>query len=35
MSGPRRTAAKAVVWLLLLGVLLTIVYGVLGIVHVW
>lgn len=35
MSGPRRTAAKIVVWLLLLGVALTIVYGVLGIVHVW
>lgn len=35
MSGPRRTAAKFVVWLILLGVALTIVYGVLGIVRVW
>lgn len=35
LSGPRRTAAKAVVWLLLLGVALTVIYGVLGIVHVW
>jgi hypothetical protein len=33
LSGPRRTAAKAVVWLILLGVALTIIYGVLGIVH--
>ncbi|HET6847434.1 MAG TPA: hypothetical protein VFH74_01145 [Gaiellales bacterium] len=35
LSGPRRTAAKIVVWLLLLGVALTIVYGVLGIISVW
>lgn len=35
MSGPRRTAAKLVVWLLLLGIALTIIYGVLGIVHIW
>ena len=33
LSGPRRTVAKAVVWLILLGVALTIIYGVLGIVH--
>jgi hypothetical protein len=35
MSGPRRTAAKLVVWMILLGVTLTIVYGVLGIVRIW
>lgn len=35
LSGPRRTAAKAVVWLLLLGVVLTVIYGVLGIVTTW
>jgi hypothetical protein len=33
LSGPRRTAAKAVVWLILLGVALTIIYGLFGIVH--
>jgi hypothetical protein len=32
LNGPRRTAAKAVVWLILLGLALAIVYGVLGIV---
>lgn len=35
LSGPRRTAAKVVVWLILLGLLLTIVYGVVGIVRTW
>ena len=35
LSGPRRVAAKTVVWLLLLGVVLTVIYGVLGIVRVW
>jgi hypothetical protein len=35
LSGPRRAAAKVVVWLLLLGVVLTVIYGVLGIVRVW
>lgn len=35
LSGPRRRAAKAVVWLLLLGVVLTVIYGVLGIVTTW
>lgn len=35
LSGPRRTAAKVVVWLILLGTALTIVYGVLGIIQVW
>jgi hypothetical protein len=35
LSGPKRTAAKAVVWLILIGVVLTVIYGVLGIIHVW
>ncbi|GAB2464087.1 hypothetical protein [Jatrophihabitans fulvus] len=35
LSGPKRTAAKIVVWLLLIGVGLTIVYGVIGIVRMW
>lgn len=35
LSGPRRTAAKVVVWLILLGTALTIIYGVLGIIQVW
>ena len=35
LSGPRRTAAKIVVWLILLGTALTIIYGVLGIIQVW
>ena len=35
LSGARRTAAKVVVWLILIGVGLTIVYGVLGIIKVW
>jgi hypothetical protein len=33
LTGPRRRAAKIVVWLLLLGTILTIIYGVLGIVQ--
>jgi hypothetical protein len=35
LSGPRRTAAKIVVWLILIGTALTIVYGALGIIQVW
>ncbi|HEV7203115.1 MAG TPA: hypothetical protein VGN18_00825 [Jatrophihabitans sp.] len=35
LSGSRRTAAKVVVWLILIGVGLTVVYGVLGIIKVW
>jgi len=35
LTGPKRTAAKAVVWLILVGVALTIAFGVLGIVHSW
>lgn len=33
MSGPRRAAAKAVVWLILLGTFITIVYGVVGVLR--
>ena len=33
LSGPRRTAAKVVVWLILLGTVITIVYGAIGIIH--
>jgi hypothetical protein len=33
LSGPRRTAAKVVVWLILVGTVLTIVYGVVGIIQ--
>jgi hypothetical protein len=35
LSGPRRAAAKAVVWLILIGTALTILFGVLSIVSVW
>ena len=35
LSGPKRTAAKAVVWLILIGVALIVIYGVLGIVRIW
>ena len=35
LTGRRRTAARIVVWLILIGTVLTIVYGVLGIVHTW
>lgn len=35
LSGPRRTAAKVVVWLILIGTTLTIIYGILGIARVW
>jgi hypothetical protein len=35
LSGPRRTAAKIIVWLILIGTALTIVYGALGIIQVW
>ena len=35
LSGPRRRAAKLVVWLILLGFSVTIVYGILGIVSIW
>ncbi|HEU5265978.1 MAG TPA: hypothetical protein VFU35_04735 [Jatrophihabitans sp.] len=32
LSGPRRTAAKVVVWLILIGTALTIIYGAIGII---
>jgi hypothetical protein len=35
LSGTRRTAARAVVWLVLIGFVLTFIYGVLGIVSIW
>jgi hypothetical protein len=35
LSGPKRTAAKAVVWLLLVAVALTVLFGVLSIVGVF
>ncbi len=35
MSGPRRAAAKAVVWLILIAVALTIVFGAVDILRTW
>ncbi len=35
LTGPRRTAAKVVVWLILLGFLIVVSYGVVGIVRIW
>lgn len=35
LSGTRRSAAKVVVWLILIGTVLTVVYGILGIINVW
>jgi hypothetical protein len=35
LTGTRRTAAKFVVWLILIGFALAAVYGALGIAHVW
>ena len=35
LTGPRRTAARFVVWLILLGTALTIIYGMIGIVAIW
>ena len=35
LSGPKRTMAKLVVWLILIGTALTVVYGVVGIFHAW
>jgi hypothetical protein len=34
LSGPRRRAAKIVVWLILIGTALTIIYGALGIIQI-
>jgi hypothetical protein len=33
LSGTRRTAAKIVIWLILIGVALTVIYGAFGIVQ--
>jgi hypothetical protein len=33
LSGPRRTAAKVVVWLILIGFALAIIYGLVGVVR--
>ncbi|MDT4996989.1 MAG: hypothetical protein QOD45_1057 [Pseudonocardiales bacterium] len=35
LSGRRRMAAKTVVWLILIGTALTIIYGILGIAALW
>lgn len=35
LSGPRRTAARIVVWLILIGIAITVGYGAVGIVHTW
>lgn len=34
LTGPRRTAARVVVWLILIGVALTLIYGALGIIAI-
>jgi hypothetical protein len=34
LSGPRRTAVKVVVWLILIGTALAIIYGIVGIIAV-
>jgi hypothetical protein len=33
LTGPRRTAAKIVIWLILIGVALSIIYGIVGIIQ--
>jgi hypothetical protein len=35
LTGPRRTAARVVVWLILIGTVLTLVYGALGFAGLW
>ncbi|MFN2563184.1 MAG: hypothetical protein ABR571_18065 [Jatrophihabitans sp.] len=35
MSGPRRTAAKVVVWLILIGTTIAIIYEAVGIFQLW
>ena len=35
LSGPRRTYAKAVVWLVLIGICVTLAFGVVGVVRNW
>jgi hypothetical protein len=34
LTGPRRTAAKVIVWLILIGTVLALVYSILGVAHV-
>jgi hypothetical protein len=35
LSGSKRTAARLVVWLILIGTAMTIVYGIFGIIGSW
>lgn len=35
LTGRRRTLARLVVWLILIGVGLTIIYGAIGIISIW
>lgn len=35
LTGRRRTVARVIVWLLLVGVALTVLYGIIGIVRLW
>ncbi|HEU5006382.1 MAG TPA: hypothetical protein VFT67_05395 [Jatrophihabitantaceae bacterium] len=35
LTGPRRTAARVVVWLILIGTAIAIIEGVVGIVRTW
>ncbi len=35
LTGPKRTFARAVVWLILIGVGLTLLFGVVAIVRMW
>ena len=35
LTGPRGTAARAVVWLILIGFAITIAYGVVGVIQTW
>jgi hypothetical protein len=35
LAGPRRTAAKFVVWLILISTVATVIYGVVAIVSMW
>jgi hypothetical protein len=35
LTGPRRTAARVVVWVILLGLALTVVLGIVSILRIW
>lgn len=35
LTGRRRTAAKFVIWLILIGTALTVIYGAIGIAAIW